>query len=203
MPLSLPPLFLLTANISNFFLHTYFNNLEQLNMTTTALTEFFVNDVDRLPDTWYVDHNDECGICRVDKTADPPVNNDTNISMTAVVSIKTCGHIFHEVCLHGWLRTPSSQSFSTLTRGTCPMCRVILVTTTSEAPTFSQTEFAAMQTLLTNLEARINEHIEETGRSLEFDDTAQARDVLQNLILRREQTAEMRRRFDTLLHSTT
>jgi hypothetical protein len=57
-----------------------------------------------------------------------------------------------------------------------------------------------MQTLLTSLEARIIKRIEETERSLEVDNTAQGRDVLRNLVLRREQTAEMRRRFDTLLH---
>jgi hypothetical protein len=84
------------------------------------------------------------------------------------------------------------------------MCRVVLFATELEAPTFfSQTEFAAMQTLLTSLEARLNEHTEETERSLEVDDTAQARDVLRNLVLRRERTAEMRRRFDTLLHPAT
>jgi hypothetical protein len=63
-------------------------------MTTAALTDFFANDVDRLPDTWYVDRNDDCAICRVDEIADPPGNNDIDISMTAVVKIKFAALVF-------------------------------------------------------------------------------------------------------------
>lgn len=124
-------------------------------MSTEQPTHFFLNDVDLLPKTWYVDLNDDCDICRADTTADPLGNNDANISVTAVVRTKTCGHVFHEVCLHGWLQRRISLSHALPGRGTCPKCRVVLVTTVSELMLTSDERLIVMEAEMRDLREQL------------------------------------------------
>ena len=68
---------------------------------TTPVKSFSANDVDRLPDTHYSEHGEDCYICKEADIANcsGDAANGT-ISLTSVIKTKKCGHCLHEACLH-------------------------------------------------------------------------------------------------------
>lgn len=95
---------------------------------TSLLALFFANDVDRLSNTHYSDYGEGCDICKKVDVADYS-DNDAGISLKAVVKTKTCGHVFHKVCLHAWLETQVQPNHS----GACPKCRQVLITSNEDS----------------------------------------------------------------------
>ena len=104
------------------------------------ITVLCPHSVESLTDTYYTDHHADCDICRADEQADVvQAENDTcAISLTAVVKT-CCGHIFHEACLHVWLRS----QFNAFTDGTCPKCRAVLIDVHSREPLVMLDRYAA------------------------------------------------------------
>jgi hypothetical protein len=94
-------------------------------MATQVFDQFFANGVDRLSDTWFLEHGEYCGICRADEVAEISAKSYSNGFMTTIVKTKLCGHVFHEACLHTWFYHQSrvSRTESAATHGMCTFCR--------------------------------------------------------------------------------
>jgi hypothetical protein len=120
-------------------------------MSQTPARRFNVN-AENLPDYHFIIHNDECSICKTAEEADPPASNVdlSHISPKAVAKLRACGHIFHELCLQGWLQT---QVVTNNTGGTCPMCRAVLIPATSYDT--QRQEYARLLQRLAEMEERM------------------------------------------------
>lgn len=82
------------------------------------LDAYFRDSVENLLHNHFSASGTDCVICRAD-TEDHAPNTDT----TAIVKIKSCGHVFHKVCLRTWLKSQLVQN----NNGSCTMCRDDLV----------------------------------------------------------------------------
>jgi hypothetical protein len=93
----------------------------------TSVPSFWSDGIEKLPDNYYTENQSVCDICKEDEAADAPdlgsSSSETAISLTEVVKISSCNHIFHAQCLQLWL----SDLVQSGRDGTCPKCRRVLI----------------------------------------------------------------------------
>ena len=169
----------------------------------TLLDGYFANEVTRLSDDHYTANQDECDICRAAEVADPPdFNVDTNTSRTAVIKISSCNHIFHAVCLRGWL---STEIISNDNDGTCPKCRVVLIHSTPAPELVPATELSDAWTSVLDRYQQFRESALELGDGVDGLDAIYA--CMHNIVhseehpVSRDDIARLMQRMDMMVRA--